>query len=152
LPGGMDATYVKTGHLLYRTNGTLFIVPFNAARFEVTGEPQRIGDALANIDSYAISATGTLVAVPTDTRRSLVCVDRSGRETPTGAPMRPYQTMKLSPDGTRVALIADDEATTVSVWDFTRETLAQLTVGAPVGWVPMWTPDGRRIVYTANRA
>ncbi|HEY6219368.1 MAG TPA: hypothetical protein VIV65_04885 [Gemmatimonadaceae bacterium] len=39
----------------------------------------------------------------------------------------------------------------VSIWDFARDTLTRLVVGAPVFWVPVWTADGRRIVYTANR-
>jgi serine/threonine-protein kinase len=158
LPGGSHATYLNTGHLLYTAAANLFVVPFDLARLEVTGEPRRIGDALT-IDvhgeargGYAVSASGTLALLPSDVRRSLVWVDRNGQETPTAAPTRPYITVRLSPDGTRAATISEDEETTISVWDFQRETLTRLTIGELVHWVPVWTPDGRRIIYTSNRA
>ncbi len=48
-------------------------------------------------------------------------------------------------------MLADDEDTNISVWDFSREVMTRLTVGAAVRWVPVWTPDSRRIIYTANR-
>ena len=46
----------------------------------------------------------------TQSTRTLVWVDRQGRETPIPAPPRAYVHPRLSPDGTRVALyIADQE-------------------------------------------
>jgi Tol biopolymer transport system component len=37
------------------------------------------------------------------------------------------------------------------VWDFRRATLTRLTFGASSESFPVWTPDGRRIIYASNR-
>jgi len=152
---GVEPTYLKTGHVLYRSAGTLFAVPFDLVRREVAGEPVRIGDIGTEWTnggvSYAVSATGTLAKVTADTRRSLVWVDRNGRETPTAAPVRPYYSLRLSPDGARAAALVEDEDTNILTWDFARDTLTRLIVGAPVYFVPAWMPNGRQLVFSANR-
>ena len=56
-----------------------------------------------------VSADGTLAYVPGAWRqaetRTLVWVDRQGRETPIPAPPRAYVQPRLSPDGKRVAVV-----------------------------------------------
>ena len=37
IEGGSDARYVPTGHIVYASGGTLFAVPFDLAKLEVTG-------------------------------------------------------------------------------------------------------------------
>ncbi len=69
----------------------------------------------------AMSANGTLVYPAGGSgalvSRSLVWVDRQGREETIPAPLRPYRYPRLSPDGTRVAVNSDDAH---SVWLDTR--------------------------------
>jgi serine/threonine-protein kinase len=155
LRGAVDPAYATTGHLLYRAGGNLFAAPFDPVRLDITGEPRRILDTyIGGAETgggYAVSRSGTLAILPGDPRRTLVWVDRSGREAAIAAPARPYFVVRISPDGTRAAMLADDEVTNISVWDFSREVMTRLTIGATVGWVPVWTPDSRRIIYTANR-
>ena len=69
--------------------------------------------------NYAVSRSGTLVYMPADVGeqtalRSLVWVDRKGREEPIKAPLRAYGTPRLSPDGTRVAVGILDQGTSTS--------------------------------------
>jgi hypothetical protein len=65
-----------------------------------------------------------------DTPRKLVWVDRSGREEVIPASPRPYYTPRLSPDGSRVVLFANDVERDQWVWEFRRATLTRLTATA----------------------
>jgi serine/threonine-protein kinase len=77
-----------------------------------------------------------------------VWVDRSGREElVTGAPVREYYALRLSPDGTRVALGVGGENADIWVWEFARRTLTRLTSDLASDVFPIWTPDGRDVVF-----
>jgi serine/threonine-protein kinase len=80
-------------------------------------------------------------------RRTLVWVDRQGREAPITAPERGYVYPRLSPDGTRVALSISDQGTNIWVWDLSRETLTRITFGRDTNQYPAWMPDGRRLLF-----
>jgi eukaryotic-like serine/threonine-protein kinase len=163
LPGAVGAEYLETGHLVYATvdlrsnaaAGTLWAVAFDLDRLATVGEPVRISETL-EVDmfvDYAVSRTGALVYVPArPLLRTFVWVDRTGRETAiAGLPARPYTTLALSPDGTRVAFASDDQDVDIWTWDFARETLTRLSFEAGIDALPRWTPDGRRIVFQSDR-
>lgn len=59
---------------------------------------------------------------------------------------------RLSPDGTRVALDIRDQDNDIWILDLARQTLARLTVDPGIDQYPVWTPDGRRIIYSSSRA
>ena len=76
--------------------------------------------ALGGAGNFAVSNNGTLIYVASGTgtqiwpSRSLVWVDRQGKEEPIPAPPRAYASPRLSPDGTRIAMeIRDGEP---AVW------------------------------------
>ena len=101
-----------------------------------------------------MSSTGTLAyAVSRTAGRpgTLVWVDRRGREEAIAAPPRAYLYPRLSPDGTRVALDIRDQENDIWIWDLPRQNLARLTVDPALDWAPVWTPDGRRIVFGSYR-
>jgi len=160
LRGGHHAHYVPaTGHLIFGARGSLRAVSFDPTRLEVTGSPVPILDEV--VTSYegsvevAVAANGTLAYVPgrggVGARRSLVWVDRTGREEPLAAPARAYQYLRLSPDGTRVALDIRDQDQDIWIWAFAGQTLTRLTFDAAQNLFPTWTTDGRRIVFTSSR-
>ena len=37
------------------------------------------------------------------------------------------------------------------VYDWQRDTMTRLTFGAPISRYPIWSPDGRYIVYSGRR-
>jgi eukaryotic-like serine/threonine-protein kinase len=81
-----------------------------------------------------------------------VWVDRKGQETPIAAPPRQYTAPRLSPDGTRVALTIRDQEQDIWIWDLARGTpLTRLTFDPGIDQDPVWTPDGRRIVFASQR-
>ena len=94
LEEGTDARYVPTGHLVYALGNTLLAVPFDVGRLAVTGGPVplvegvgRAPNGLTGAAHFAVSGDGALVYAPTDAvervePRTLVWVDRRGREEP----------------------------------------------------------------------
>jgi serine/threonine-protein kinase len=105
---------------------------------------------------YGLSDEGTIVyvggAVTTAPARALVWVDRKNREEAIAAPPRSYLVPRLSPDGTQVALEAFDQDRDVWIWNLVRNTLTRLTFDPGNDSSPVWTPDGRRIVFSSQRA
>jgi eukaryotic-like serine/threonine-protein kinase len=159
LRGGRDAQYAASGHLVYLAGHAMSAVRFDLSRRAVVGDPVRVIDGVAasptSALNVAVTAAGTLVFVPggtgNPTLRSLVWVDRQGHETPIGAPTRPYESARLSPDGTRVAVSIRDQENDIWIWDLARKTLTRLTFDADVDMNPVWTPDSRRVVFASSR-
>ena len=84
--------------------------------------------------------------------RSLVWVTRDGHEESLAdAPPRAYQHLRLSPEGTQVALDIRDQQYDLWIWDLARQTLTRLT-DTPAGeGSPVWTPDSRRVLFASAR-
>ena len=157
--GGSHAHYVSSGHLVYAAAGTLRAVPFDLARLETRGTPVTVvPDVVTTIKggvNAVVAGDGTLAYVlgtVEGTPRTLMWVDRQGRETPIPAPTRPYLLPALSPDGTRVAVFVNDQERDLWLWDLGRTTLTRLTSTPGVDVVQVWTPDSRRLIFTSERA
>ena len=154
--GGSQAEYVHSGHIVYGSAGTLRAVRFDLDRFEVISDPAPVVDHVSmgpsGAASFAVSRTGTLVYIPGGVlQQSLVWIDRQGHEEPTGAPPRAYYSARLSPDGGRAALEIRDQEQDIWIWDFSRKTMTRLTFDPSLDSDPIWTADGRRIVYASQR-
>jgi serine/threonine-protein kinase len=158
--GGSHAHYVASGHLVYVAAGTLHAIRFDPERLETLGTavavlPQLAVTGNGAID-FAVAADGTLVYAnvagsPGATERTLVWVDRTGKEEPVGTPPRAYEQPRLSPDGTRVAIYSADQENDIWILDLGRATLTRLTLDPGQDNFPMWTPDGHRIIFSSNR-
>jgi eukaryotic-like serine/threonine-protein kinase len=170
LRGGSNAHYVASGLgsnrseregglLVYVAAGTLRAIAFDPTRLETHGSavpvlPRIITTAIGTGD-FDVATDGTLVYVAAPggltNERMLVWVDRTGKEEPVAAPPRAYQHPRLSPDGTRVALWSSDLEDDLWIWDLGRQTLTRLTLDPGQDRFPVWTPDGRRIIFSSNR-
>ena len=86
-------------------------------------------------------------------RRSLVWVDREGKKEPIAAPPAFYTNPRISADGTRVALrIGDDRGNSdIYIWNLDHENMRRLTFDETEDDSPIWTPDGKRIVFHSAR-
>jgi serine/threonine-protein kinase len=158
--GGSHAHYVATGHLLYLAAGTLHAIRFDPNRLETHGTAVPVLPQLAvtgnGAGDFAVAGDGTLVYVNAPgslgaTERTLVWVDRTGKKEPISTPPRAYEHPRLSPDGTRVAIYSADQENDIWIWDLGRTTLTRLTLDPGQDNFPLWTPDGRRIIFSSNR-
>ena len=107
--------------------------------------------------NLAIANDGTLVYVDlpggvTTNARTLVWVDRTGKEEAIDAPPRAYLQPRLSPDGKRVAVWSNDQTNDIWIWDLERKILTPLTRDPGEDQHPLWTRDGKRIIFSSNRS
>jgi eukaryotic-like serine/threonine-protein kinase len=155
---GYDARYLPTGKIVYALGNNLFAIAFDLGRLSVTGGPVSVVQSVARgrmMSHYAISDSGTLVYIPGPSNaiqagRTLVWVDRKGQEEPLAATPDVYDFPRISPDGTRIALtIGTFPYMNVWIWDTVREVLTRLTFDTPTNLIPLWTSDGKRIVFVS---
>ena len=150
---GEVAEYLSSGHLLYQDGNVVRAVRFDPAQLTVLSEPVTVPDLIpvrGSIASVSVSGNGTLAYLRNGTvgpvLRTLVWIDRHGRQEPIPAPPKQYGVARLSPDGAHAAVDVRDDDGDIWTWDFTRRTLARLTFDGGAR-NPIWSPDGERIVY-----
>jgi serine/threonine-protein kinase len=160
LRGGSHARYAPTGHLVYGTGGSLLAVPFDLDRLEANGTPVPLGmeivtTGLGAVD-VAVAADGTLAylsgGAAAGLQRVLVWIDREGRETTIPTPPRAYAYPRISPDGSRAAVWANDQDNDIWLWDFARNTLTRMTFDPGLDLWPVWARDARRLIFASERS
>ena len=158
--GGSYPRYAPTGHLLYGVQGNLWAVGFDLSRLETVGDPVPVQEGVLTkpqgAANFNVSENGSLIYVPgvavAGDARTLVWVDREGREEALMAPPAPYESPRVSPDGRYVAVwVRDPENHDVIVYDLERDTPTRLTLDPSSDRYPMWTPDGQRVVFSSDR-
>ena len=156
--GASMARYLDPGYLIYARAGTLMAVPFELDRLEVSGVPVSVLDGVATDTTtgaahYGVSGNGSLAYVPgtsTFLNSTLVWVDRAGKIEPLLDTPRFYREPRFSPDGARLAVSLYGSRANIWVHDLIRGTFTLVTSGGGEGF-PVWTPDGRRILFSAGR-
>jgi eukaryotic-like serine/threonine-protein kinase len=147
------------GYVLFRREGVLMAAPFDAGRLRATGEAFPVAENVsvaANIDYAAFSSAGdgTLAywsrAASPD--RELMWMDRAGKGLGTAGKADAYATNsspKLSPDERTVAVEVGRNQAEGAIWllDLAGKTLSRFTFGPEDRSYPVWSPDGRYLVY-----
>jgi serine/threonine protein kinase len=152
---GIGARYVPTGHIVYAVGNNLLAVPFDPDRLETAGGAVPIVEGVfrSAAPQYALSDSGTLVYIPGATGaaaagRTLVWVDRSGKEESLEASPNAYGFPKISPDGKRVALAINTSGNQdIWIWDLDLKNFMRLTFNTGPDMIPLWTRDGKRIAF-----
>jgi len=150
---------MASGHLVYAVGDTLRAIAFDPVTLKTHGTPVPVVADVAEIAAgnadAVVANDGTLAYVrgtgPGAADRTLIWVDRQGRETAIAAPPRAYVYPRIAPDGTRVVVYAADQMRDLWLWDVVRLTLTRLTLTPAVDTYPVWTPDGRRLLWTSDR-
>ena len=159
LTSGTDARYLPTGHVAFWRDGTIFAAAFDLDRLELVGDAvpvvQGVGVRGNGSASFSVSANGTLAYVPAveAPARTLVWVDRQGRETAiTGSP-GPYFAPRLSPDSQKIMLSYRTNATE-DIWqhDIARQVTEPFVTEAASEWLAVWGADSDRVLFTSRRA
>jgi Tol biopolymer transport system component len=149
--------YAEPGYLLYVRDRTLVAQKFDARSLALEGDPVPVGEGLGagnlGLASFSASRTGVLVfrgGELSGTR--LAWIDRSGKETAAIDAPADYRDAAFSPDGTRLAYDVTDNETQGDIWirDLTRGVSSRFTFDPAADLNPLFSPDGRRIVYTSR--
>jgi serine/threonine-protein kinase len=164
---GPSAASGEPGYLMYAVRNSLRAVRFDPVKLEVLSDPVPVLDHVATsvgtgAAQFAVSRSGILVYLTggasakavvggTGQMRPLVWVDRQGKEESIAAPPHDYASLRLSPDNTKVALDARDQQSDIWVFEFARKTLTRLTTDPRIDGFPIWTPDGKRMIFESNR-
>ena len=143
------------GQLLYRgQDGGLYRMPFDPGSARPRGPAQRVTMLGARARAFDVSRNGLLAwldAPPSAGASALYAVDRTGRETPLRAEARAYESLALSPSGTRLAVaLPGDTGRDIWTLDLGTSVLSRVTFGTD-NIDPAWSPDGRRIAYSGLR-
>ena len=160
--GGTYGRYLPTsngaGHLAYINKGTLFAVPFDPGTLMVRGTPAPVLQEVAydsrnGTAQFDFSQAGTLVY-----RRggwgamvALQWLDDAGKLHALASKPGPYSQPRLSPDGKLVALsVSDGSGSDIWTYDWQRDTMSHLTFDGGAFRFPVWSPDGRYLVFQAD--
>jgi serine/threonine protein kinase/Tol biopolymer transport system component len=158
--GGSYARYVPTGHIMYARGSSIYAVPFDPVSIETTGPPLPVEEGgmlnpLSGDANYSVSNTGTLVYAPLGSfsglDASIIWIDRAGRTSPLLDSSQAYANCSLSPDGRRLAITIRAANDDIWVYQLDRGTMSRITFGGGNSDYPVWTPDGKRIVYVSER-
>jgi hypothetical protein len=150
--------YVETGHWVYTApGGDLMARPLDLDAGAFAGEPFQVpfddSDSLRPVVNQSIrGATNAFIRRPDGgVLRTLTWVDRAGNEEPLPLEPAEYRVARLSPDGRRIALDRGrPNERDLWVFDLERDTLSPLFLGPGDDESPVWTPDGRQIVFTSG--
>ena len=158
----------RTGYLLWLRERTLLAQPFDPTNATLAGDPTPLAHNIsvgggtmlqgvpASRAAFWVSDTGLLVyRTGAETGRSLVWSDRSGK--PLETLMQEERdsdivNVRLSPDQSRMAVERlVDTNTDISIYEIAAHRWSALTATPGLKTSPVWSPDGKEVVYAAER-
>jgi Tol biopolymer transport system component len=161
------AAYAAPSHLLFLRGTTLTAQPFNPKTLALEGQasvvapdaaPGMLLGPVGRLAQFSASATGVLAVMKTrgGSATQLRWFDRAGKESSSieQPPGVEYLNPAISPDGGRVAVNRMDPVTgnwDIWVLDLARSVSSRLTSDAAQDGDPVWSGDGKEIVFGSNR-
>jgi Tol biopolymer transport system component len=175
IPAYSNAIYAPSsagasdGYLLFQRDGSLFAQPFDQARLQAGGQALPIAQHVANFNLFWRNAIfcaaengsvayGAATTIPSP----LLWFDRNGRQTGTAGESAFFTSgqtsavgrLRISPDGRQLAATVFDPSTRTSdvwIYDLVRGTRTRLTSGPASNADPLWSPDGRFVLFDSDR-
>jgi Tol biopolymer transport system component len=146
---------VAGGWLFYLRDATLVAQRLDAAARALSGEPIVIAQNVQHDPTiwrgvFSAAPGGPIVyqAGEDGGRTTLAVFDRGGRQVGTVGDRAIYFDLNISPDGRFVAVNRDDPAD-IWVYELARGTARRITSDDVNQSLPVWSPDSRRLVFSA---
>jgi len=149
-----------SGHLLFVREGTLLAQDFDAGSLELSGSPSSIASDVAIAPGaaqglFTVSGNGLLAihrGAPLKEIR-LELRDRQGALLGlVGSPAEAFRDLMFSPDGRRVAFTrSSGSEDDVYVLDLESGAESRMTFSPAEDIRPVWTTDGRSLIFASNR-
>ncbi len=158
--GGSYARYLPTGYIMYARGSSLYAVQFDPVRVETKGAPLPVEEGgmlnpLSGDANYGFSNSGMLVYVPRGSNSgidaTLKWMDRSTGLTTLLDSTGAYGNGRISPDGQRLAIVIRAANDDIWMYQMGRGTMTRITFGGGNSDYPIWTPDGKSIIYQSER-
>jgi len=150
--------YCEPGYIMHCRDGVLLAQRLDVDNMAIVGEPIPIAENVSlspETYQFNVSNEGSLVyKSESDIGSSqILVVDRTGRELDTIGETGQYYSLALSPDGRRLAFDNKIDMLRLDVWIYhlDRGLSSRLTFVEAGDGLPVWSPDGERIVFTSER-
>ena len=158
LASGSSAAFVAPDQLLFIADESLMSTRLDLERIKVIGEALPVVSPVASSSNFyaAFSAvrTGLLAYASSAATAELVWYARDGTRTASAGPPAACADFRLSPQDQLLALAEVDPHShrpDIRVLDLARGAKSRLTSDAATDASPVWSPDGRQIVFRSNR-
>ncbi len=157
------AVFASPGFLVYMGSNGMVAQRFDPQTFKTSGEPRAIPDLDTGTGTFqaanpvTAARDGTLLQHATTLAAEHVeTLDRQGKSLgKLPAPSGVYLGRALSPDGRRLAVEyakPGDPVAPVYMLDLERGIFSRFSFDSEADQAPQWTPDGRRLVWSSDRA
>ena len=154
-PAQTLVTYAPPGYLLFVRDRTLVAQRFDLSSRKMQGEPVPLAEHIATdsvgLARFSVSRNGTLAYRTGESGNRILWVDRAGKDLETLGDPAEYHNPAFSPSGDRIAFDLIDPRTGKSdIWirDVARGVNSRFTFSPEVTFNAVWSPDGRRIVFS----
>src|SRR5271165_2155431 len=146
--------FLPGGYLVYFSQGTCFVAPFDAKALKLTGAAIPV---LQNVDSdisnggvqFAASANGTAIYMSGAANKenlNVVLLDRQGNGSVLVKGSPDSTSPRVSPDGKKIAF--ERAVGGIWVYDLLRGTTTPITLKTGSANFPIWSPDGQYLTYS----
>jgi serine/threonine protein kinase/Tol biopolymer transport system component len=156
--GGHYGRYSASGHLLFVRRRVMYAAPLDLRRMQLTTSPVPVLEEVRSSPVLGsaqmdVSRTGTLVYVNSLPEHGrIAALALTGRISYLSNAAAYFNTVRSSPDGKRLVVdLVENGNLDVWVYEPGRNTINRLTSTHGTDAWPVWTPDGKYLIFGSAR-